>query len=139
MNKPTDSENLNQVLTNEECMKILMEIITRQNHANIILNPAFVKFLGYNCAAFLHLLIETFAWMSSKNKLKGDFFPLSIDLATKQTFLSRKEQDTCVRDLRSHGVIESKILGLPPNRNFRLDLNSIIRILQNFENEQVKV
>lgn len=55
----------------------------------------------------------------------SDWFYYMYEDVERRTCLSRKNQDTAIRILESHGLIEKKAFGMHPKRHFRLNFEGI--------------
>jgi len=130
--------NSSQEMSRERCLAIIAEAYsnnTRDSQFKFFLWEVFVKELGYNAAAFLGYLINKYFYylgqgkLASHKKYGAGWFYFTIDKAKEEIYLSRDEQDVCIKKLKSQGLIEQKLFSNPARRFFRLNLEKIAQIL----------
>lgn len=77
-----------------------------------------------------HDLMEDNKLYTDQSTGEGWFYYTKEDMEEKTT-LSRKEQDSAIKILKDHELIETAIFGLPGKRHFRLNDEKIISIISN--------
>lgn len=105
-----------------------------------VYNRILAKIIGLLPSIFLCELIQKRNYHSENNELINsekhgtNWFYYTVDSFCHRTTLSRKEQESCVKILTDLGLIQSRPIGLPARRCFRLNDT---RILQLFNIDQL--
>jgi len=50
----------------------------------------------------------------------------------QETGLTRREQDTCRKNLKKHSIIDEKLQGVPPKLHYKININMLIDLLENY-------
>jgi len=94
----------------------------------ILYNPDLARALGsVKASIFLSQLLY---W--HKKGHNPDWVYKTIKEVEKETALSRWEQDIAIKMCKKKKVFEMKIAGVPRKRYFKLNLDNIILLLENF-------
>lgn len=67
-----------------------------------------------------------------KDQLKDGYFYLTIDTVEMDTALSEKRQRTAIKHLEEMGILETKLMGLPAKRYFKLNPDVLFEDMNNF-------
>jgi hypothetical protein len=83
------------------------------------------------------MLSQAFYWSNPKrNKTENQWFYKSQSEWTEETGLSRAEQETARKKLRTIGVLEEKKQGIPCKLFFRINLRNLYNLLTEFHKQQ---
>ncbi|GIW67936.1 MAG: hypothetical protein KatS3mg096_804 [Candidatus Parcubacteria bacterium] len=96
----------------------------------VIFYPPLVRMLGsIEAGLFLSRLI---CWNNENayfNKGKAEWFSKTINEVKEELGLSRWEQEKVIKTLKKLSLIETKVMGLPPRRYFRVRLDKLLEFL----------
>lgn len=96
----------------------------------IFLLDQVVRKFGYNTAAFIgHLLHRYFL-----EKIHSEWLAVSISEIEDQIYLTKHEQDSCIRALSAAQILQSKRAGLPAKRHFNLNMALLAELLSDNTN-----
>jgi hypothetical protein len=96
----------------------------------LCLFPQVCKKFGYNSAAFLGYVVDKY--FREKNQL--EWLSISVNEVEDQIYLTREEQDSCIKALNMAKILQKKTAGLPPTRHFKLDMELLAGVLTSSEN-----
>lgn len=104
-------------------------------HGNRLLAHA----IGLTEAVIYSALVSKFLYYRKNNMLVSEWFYVTIDDLQKSTSIGVKPQRTALKQLKKIGLIESKVIGTPPKRHFKLcdcieRLKELLHIGHNIEN-----
>lgn len=105
----------------------LTQILASRNY--IILNKGLAKTLGINTSIMLGELCSEYEYWKSQGQLEDEYFFSTVSNIEENTTLTRKLQDTAIKKLREHGIIETKIMGLPARRYFKINQEKLKDLL----------
>lgn len=134
MDNDNELNNLKQAEQVRKALEVIVEHLECQDNKIHLLKEYVIAF-GYNTAAFLSYLLNKHTYYSRHNQLAEHktqgpgWFYFTIEACTDQLYLSRDEQDYCIKKLKSAGIIEVVTMGMPPKRYFRLNVVKIAKIL----------
>lgn len=98
-----------------------MNLFTLLNANNYhTFNREIARKIGLEAAIMLSEIVDKFCHFESKGWLKEGWFYLTIEDVEERTTLSRRHQDTAIQDLKNLGFIETKQMGMPAKRHFRI-------------------
>lgn len=109
---------------------------------SVIVNKKLMHSIGVNETIIYSELISRYLYFENKNQLTEDgFFYNTIDDLYQGTALSRKQQDKCIKNLKTLNLIDCKLKGIPAVRHFKpnLDMNIILKYLGGNEKQIKKV
>jgi hypothetical protein len=98
------------------------------NEEIIVIPKAVVK-LGLTTAFMLSVLQYARLYFQEKNMIKNDFFPLSSTIIKNEIGLSREVQDRSVKKLSKLNLIETKVMGIPATKHFKINLEQIWKLI----------
>lgn len=98
----------------------------------IAYNPIVAKTFG---SVKLGILWSQMYYWSDKTKDEGGWIYKTQDEVFDETGLSRKEQETARKLGNKLGVLESKVMGVPPKVNFRVDIDKTIELVEEYINK----
>lgn len=105
--------------------KLIMKVLSTRP---IAFNPDLAHALeSVNAGLFLSQLL--FWWDKGSNP---DWIYKTIREVQQETALSRSEQDTAIKICKTHGLIELELKGIPAKRHFHLNIEKIIKMLENY-------
>lgn len=98
----------------------------------IIIPLKIAKIIGYNSTIFLQFLLGEEEEYATKNEMKEDgFFPATLNKVEKFLFLSRTKQDYAIKKLIQINFIQSKLLGIPAKRHFKINHDALLEVIVN--------
>ncbi len=74
------------------------------------------------------LLSQMLYWHGKGSKSDGWMYK-TVEELKKETGLTRSQQETAIRRCKSHGLMETKLAGIPAKRHFRLDVDMLEELL----------
>ena len=105
----------------------LLKLLANGNF--ITVNKCVAKSIGLNESVILGALCSEFVYCEGKGNVEGGFFPFSVDALQEETTLGEKPQKTAINNLINYGVIEQKNFGVPQKRHFRINEDSLQKLL----------
>ena len=84
----------------------------------IVVNKTLIREFGLECAVVLGALASQLEYF--KEDLQDGFFYATVDRIKEDTGLSDYQQRQAVSKLQAAGIIETKVMGLPAKRFFRI-------------------
>lgn len=84
----------------------------------IVVNKTLIREFGLECAVVLGALASQLEYF--KEDLQDGFFYATVDRIKEDTGLSDYQQRQAVAKLQAAGIIETKVMGLPAKRFFRI-------------------
>lgn len=106
-------------------------IAKRMGIRPVAYNPGLSAILG-SVKAGLFLSQLLFWW--GKGRYPGWIYKTIYEIR-RETFLSRKEQETAVKICIKLGVIEKRIFGIPGKRYFKINVDQIYALIEKYHNE----
>lgn len=99
-------------------------------HGNYIMfNKELAHTLGVDEAIMIGELASSHE--QHKNQLKDGYFFLTIETVERDTALSVKRQRTAIKHLEELGIVETKLMGLPAKRYFKLNSDVLFEKVNN--------
>ena len=95
----------------------------------IIVIPKAVLKLGLATAFILSVLQYARLYYQERNMIKNDFFPLSSNIIKNEIGLSRAIQDRTIKKLLGLNLIETKVIGIPATKHFKINLEQIWKLI----------
>ncbi len=105
----------------------LTQVLASRNY--IILNKGMAKILGINASILLGELCSEYEYWKSHGQLEDDYFYSTIDNIEENTTLSKNTQTTALNILKKKGLIETKVMGLPAKRYFKINQKKLEEML----------
>lgn len=65
----------------------------------------------------------------AENLSKNGWFYQTIKTVEEKTTLSRRKQDRCIEQLTELGILETKVMGVPAKRHFRINYSKVEEIM----------
>ena len=96
---------------------------------SITINKKLIQLVGLIGAAVYSELASRYHYFKDRGRLtsEGYFFNTKEDLE-EATGVTRRQQDTAVKELTEMGIIEMKVMGIPASRHFRFTDKNLKRI-----------
>lgn len=108
-------------------MKLTQMLATRNY---IIVNKPLAKLLGINASIMLGELCSEYEYWKNQGKLEeGEYFFSTTSNIEENTTLTRKLQDTAIKKLKEIDLIDTKLMGLPAKRYFRINQEKLENLL----------
>jgi len=101
----------------------------------IAYNPIIAKTFG---SVKLGILWSQMYYWSERTNDKDGWIYKTQNEVFEETGLSRKEQETARKIGKKLGVLESKVMGVPPKVNFRVDIDKTIELIDIYINGESK-
>ena len=89
----------------------------------IVVNKTLIREFGLECAVVLGALASQLEYF--KEDLQDGFFYATVDRIKEDTGLSDYQQRQAVAKLQAAGIIETKVMGLPAKRFFRISEDAL--------------
>lgn len=105
--------------------KVILEVLGTRP---VAFNPVLAEIVK---SASAGLFMSQLLYWWNKGKNEGWIYK-TIDEVKKETTLSREEQDTAIRKWKELGVLEIKVIGVPPKRHFRIDIDKLTDLVKNY-------
>lgn len=105
----------------------LTQMLASRNY--IILNKPIAKILGINASIMLGELCSEYEYWKSTDQLDEEYFYSTAQNIREHTTLTRKSQDSAIGKLKEYGIIETKLMGLPAKRYFKINQEKIGELL----------
>jgi len=96
----------------------LFTILNANNYHTF--NREIARRIGLEAAIFLSEVIDKYCYFEKKDQIVKGWFYLTIDAVEERTTLSRRQQDTAIDKLIELKFIETKQMGMPAKRHFRV-------------------
>ena len=102
------------------------------NNGYIAVNRALIKGLGLNCAVLIGELCSEYNYYSENNQLTNkEWFYSTVPNIEENTGLNKYFQEESIKILKKHNIIETKVMGMPSKRYFRINFAEIEKIFKN--------
>lgn len=98
-------------------MNLLKQMFSQDAHWQI--NKDFARAYGLDCAMLLSDLVDKWIYFGT------EWFFNTSDNIQHDTTLTRFQQDKAIKTLIENGFIETKLMGLPAKKHFRINENNI--------------
>lgn len=116
---------------------MITELLSKDGY--ILCNKQLAKTLGLHEAIILGELCAEFEYWKNSCGLTGEgYFFSTIENIEKNTTLSEKQQRNAISNLVSANILETKLIGLPAKKHFKINEKEIFKFLQNCETSSVK-
>lgn len=93
-------------------------------------NKTLAKNIGLEEAIILGDLINRYSYYFNKGLLENDMFYCTVETLKEDTTLSDYQQRKCFNNLKSLGLIDTHIKGLPAKRYIELHSDAILDMLR---------
>ena len=117
----------------------LLIIDLLRNDGSIIVNKSLAHSIGVKEAIVYSELLSKYIYFAKKDQIteQGYFFN-TIPNLQKDTALTRRQQDSAIKNLLKFGLIDRKNIGVPPRRYFKIipDFENIKKYLVSKETSQ---
>jgi hypothetical protein len=106
----------------------LIQLLANTNY--IIVNKTLANKLGIKCSIILGELCGEYEYWANKNELVDDeYFFSTMENIEHNTTIPRSTQNSCIDKLKKLGIIETKVMGLPAKRYFKIHQEKLYEIL----------
>lgn len=106
-------------------------------------NKDLARKTSINCALLLSDLISKYSYFEEKGMLvefEGDYyFFATAESIEEDTTLSYKVQKSTIEELKSHGLIKTKLMGVPAKTHFTICENKVLQMLQTSSSQKSKL
>lgn len=110
-------------------MNILMNLLS--NSGYIIVNKEIIKKLGLHEAIILGELCSEYTYWEKANQLNNGFFYSTRENIERNTGLTPYQQREPLKKLVNLGIVLEKMIGMPCQKWYSLDLDKLYTILNN--------
>lgn len=111
----------------------LVSMIASNNY--IVVNKQLARVFGLEEAVILGELASEMEYWQQRGELKDGYFYSTIENVKDSTTLSDKRQRSALNTLKSAGIVDVKLAGLPATRYIRINEEQLARILLNNSSE----
>lgn len=99
----------------------IVNLLASDNY--IVVNKDLIKEFGINTALMLGELASEYQYYYKNNMLENDMFFSTIENIEENTGLSKHQQKKALDELKSMGIIDIIVKGLPAKRYIKIDIN----------------
>ena len=99
----------------------IVNLLASDNY--IVVNKDLIKEFGINTALMLGELASEYQYYYKNNMLENDMFFSTIENIEENTGLSKHQQKKALDELKSMGIIDVIVKGLPAKRYIKMDIN----------------
>lgn len=99
----------------------IVNLLASDNY--IVVNKDLIKEFGINTALMLGELASEYQYYYKNNMLENDMFFSTIENIEENTGLSKHQQKKALDELKSMGIIDVIVKGLPAKRYIKIDIN----------------
>lgn len=89
----------------------------------------YISGLGIVFSPCAGILLSQLLYWNGKGSRKDGWIYKTADEVYRETGLTRSNQETAIKQLIGHGVIQYKLAGVPAKRHFRVDMKRLHEIL----------
>ena len=89
----------------------------------------YIAGLGIVFSPSTGIFLSQLLYWHGKGSRKDGWIYKTIEEVYRETGLTRNNQDTAIKQLLKHGVVEYKLAGVPAKRHFRVNMNRLHEIL----------
>lgn len=109
------------------------------NDGFIMVNKALIKLVGLHNAVLIGELCSEYNYYSTKNLLvDNEWFFATIANIENNTGLTRKLQDSCIKQLVEKQIIEIKTMGMPAKRYINIQFDNLEKLLNDEKSPEIK-
>lgn len=110
----------------------------------IITNRDLITKFGVNSAVMLGELYGRMNYFRERNELKGDYFFATKESIEKSTKLSPYKQRYVTEILQNAGIINVKLIDIPPKTYYKINEEKLMKVLknsvvENIDNKRLKI
>ena len=106
----------------------------------IVVNKDLIKEFGINTALMLGELASEYQYYYKNNMLENDMFFSTIENIEENTGLSKHQQKKALDELKSMGIIDVIVKGLPAKRYIKIDINVLAnKFANNWQTSSEKI
>jgi DnaD/phage-associated family protein len=99
----------------------IVNLLASDNY--IVVNKDLIKEFGINTALMLGELASEYQYYYKNNMLENGMFFSTIENIEENTGLSKHQQKKALEELKSMGIIDVVVKGLPAKRYIKIDIN----------------
>lgn len=122
------------IMSNHSKHKYQRAVYKLLKEREVAYNAGLAKALGSVKAALV--IAQLLFWHTKGHN--PEWIYKTVEEMYEETGLSRREQETAIRICKQKGILEVKRMGIPPRRNFKVDIEKIISLLgQSHESAQL--
>lgn len=107
----------------------ILQLISTSNF--ITVNKDLIKELGLEEAILLGELASEYDYWNNKNEIEDGYFYSTIENIEEKTTLTAYKQRKCLENLKSKGIIDIQIRGIPAKRYIKINEEKVIEIFNN--------
>ncbi len=97
----------------------------------IITNRDLINKFGVNSAVMLGELYGRMNYFRAKNELKFEYFFATKESIEKSTKLSPYKQRKATNILQKAGIIDIKLIDIPPKTYYKINEENLLKVLKN--------
>lgn len=126
----------NPVLTMTAADAEYVVLGTLESSGFLMLNRLLLKTLGPECTVYLAYLIDKYRLF--KEDMDGDWFYCTQDRIEEDLAMSAKRQNTALDELKGHGLLQTKIAGVPAKKYYRIEWMNVLSFLGSLSGQKGK-
>ena len=116
----------------------IVNLLASDNY--IVVNKDLIKEFGINTALMLGELASEYQYYYKNNMLENDMFFSTIENIEENTGLSKHQQKKALEELKSMGIIDVIVKGLPAKRYIKIDINILAnKFANNWQTSSKKI
>lgn len=109
----------------------VIELLANDNY--IIANKTIAKEFGLDEAIMLGELASEYRYWAKRDELKDGYFYSTVENVKDNTTLSDKRQRSALTALKSAGIVEVKLMGLPAKRYIKIHAEQLLPFMLDTE------
>lgn len=106
----------------------LLKLLSSRNY--LIINKDLMRILGIDESILLGELAGEYDSWLKKGMLKNGYFYSTIDNVEKNTTLSKYKQNQALNKLKTLGIVETKLQGIPAKRYIKINEERIEQVIE---------
>ena len=107
----------------------ILQLISTSNF--ITVNKDLIKVLGLEEAILFGELASEYDYWNNKNEIEDGYFYSTIENIEEKTTLTAYKQRKCLENLKSKGIIDIQIRGIPAKRYIKINEEKVVEIFNN--------
>ena len=111
----------------------IIDLLANDNY--IIANKTVAKTYGLEEAILLGELASEYKYWARREELKDGYFYSTIENVKENTTLSDKRQRSALTTLKTAGIVEFKLMGIPAKRYIKIHTEQLFSLLLNNESQ----
>lgn len=115
---------------------VALELLSSDSY--LVVNKKLIKEFGPNTALFVSNLIDKYKYFQDNNFLLEDGFYITHQKLTDEYGFTDRTIRNCKTTLKNKGIIETKLIGLPPKEYYFIDWEILLNTLNIYTKSSVR-